>query len=430
MKVFHGWKMVAAGAGLQFLQAGLLHQAFGAYFAALTVEKGWSRTSISAAAALQSAEAALIGPILGWVIDRYGARNLIRAGVVVMGLGFSTLGWIETLFGFYGAVLMIALGSSLCGFFPLNAAIIHWFERRRARALSFVGLGLALGGVITPAVAATMDAIGWRQTAMASGIVIIIVGWPLAGIFRRRPEDHGDHIDGIAPSQALTDAAGLPLPAPVIDDLSAREAIRTGAFWLVSIGHAIALLVVTAVNVHAINHMRESLGYSVGQAAWFITLMTILQVAGVLTGSVIGDRYDKRWIAAICMLSHAFGLAMLAFATGPAMLVAFAVFHGVAWGIRGPLMQAIRADFFGRRAIGKILGLSTLITAIGQILGPMVAGAMADATGDYRFGLTLLAAVAVGGSLMFLLARSPRPQPPLAGSRLPKSPAVEPGAGD
>ena len=71
-----------------------------------------------------------------------------------------------------------------------------------------------------------------------------------------------------------------------------------------------------------------------------------------------------------------------------------------------------------------------MITAIGQVLGPMVAGAMADATGDYRFGLTLLAAVAVGGSLMFLLARSPRPQPPLAGSRLPKSPAVEPGAGD
>ena len=90
------------------------------------------------------------------------------------------------------------------------------------------------------------------------------------------------------------------------------------------------------------------------------------------------------------------------------MVIGFAVFHGTAWGVRGPLMQAIRADFFGRRAIGKILGLSTLITAGGQILGPLVAGVLADATGDYRFGLTILAAVAGSGSLLFLLARPPR----------------------
>jgi sugar phosphate permease len=407
MTLFHGWKMVAAGAGLQFLQAGLLHHAFGAYFAALMVEKGWSRTSISAAAALQSAEAALVGPLLGWIIDRHGAQVLIRAGVVVLGCGFVALGFIESLAGFYGAVILIAIGSSLSGFFPLNATIIHWFERRRARALSFVGLGLALGGVVTPLVALTMDTIGWRRTAIASGVLIMIVGWPLARVFRRRPEDYGEHVDGIAPSEALAAAGGKVLPPPP-DDLSARQALRTSAFWLVSIGHGIALLVVTAVNVHAINHMRESLGYSVGQAAWYITLMTIAQVAGVLLGSVIGDRYDKRRIAAICMLAHALGLALLAYASGPLMLVAFAVFHGVAWGVRGPLMQAIRADFFGRTAIGKILGMSVLITAVGQVLGPLVAGVMADATGDYRFGLSMLAATAVAGSLMFLLTRSPR----------------------
>ncbi len=404
---FHGWKMVAAGAGLQFLQAGLLHHAFGAYFAALMVEKSWSRTSISAAAALQSAEAALVGPLLGWVIDRYGAQALIRAGVLVLGGGFIALGLMETLASFYGAVILIAIGASMCGFFPLNATIIHWFERRRARALSLVGLGLALGGVMTPLVALAMETFGWRRTAIASGLLIMAAGWPLARVFRRRPEDYGEHVDGIVPSQALTAAGPMTARAPA-RDLTAREAVRTGAFWLVSLGHGIALLVVTAVNVHAINHMRESLGYSVAQAAWYVMLMTMAQVAGVLAGSVIGDRYDKRRIAAICMLGHAVGLGMLAYATGPLMLTAFAVFHGVAWGIRGPLMQAIRADFFGRTAIGKILGMSVLITAVGQVLGPMVAGAMADVTGNYRAGLTLLASVATAGSLMFLLARSPR----------------------
>lgn len=407
MKVFHGWKMVAAGGALQFLQAAMLHHAFGAYFAALTVEKGWSRTSLSAAAAIQSTEAALVGPVLGWIIDRYGAQNLIRAGVVIMGAGFFALSQVETLPGFYGAIVLIALGSSMCGFFPINAAIIQWFEHKRARALSMVGLGLALGGLATPVVAGAMHSFGWRPTAMASGVLIIVIGWPLARVMRRRPEDYGDYVDGKAPSVALAGEAGATVPLPP-EDLSVGQALRTSAFWLISIGHGLALLVVTAVNVHAINHMRESLGYSLAQASWYIMLMTACQIVGVLIGGAIGDRFDKRRISATCMLAHAIGLSLLAYATGPAMLIGFAVFHGVAWGVRGPLMQAIRADYFGRRAIGKILGVSALIVAIGQVCGPMIAGAMADATGDYRLGMTVLACVAAAGSLMFLAAHSPR----------------------
>ena len=112
-------------------------------------------------------------------------------------------------------------------------------------------------------------------------------------------------------------------------------------------------------------------------------------------------------VAAFCMLMHAGGLLMLTYATGPLMLTAFAILHGTAWGLRGPFMQAIRADYFGRRSIGMILGLSSLIIAIGQIGGPMVAGLFADATGDYRTGFTVLAIVAGLGSVLFASARTP-----------------------
>ncbi len=121
----------------------------------------------------------------------------------------------------------------------------------------------------------------------------------------------------------------------------------------------------------------------------------------------LGDQYDKRRLAAATMLMHGGGLLMLTFASGPLMLGAFALLHGVAWGLRGPLMQAIRADYFGRHAIGMILGLSTVLLAIGQIGGPMIAGMMADLTGDYRTGFTLLALMAGLGSLFFVLARRP-----------------------
>ncbi len=405
--------MVAAGSALQFLQAGLMQQAFGAYVAVLSAERGWSKTSLSAAAALQSVETAIIGPVLGWLIDRLGAPRMIRWGIWIFGLGLIALGCVQTLPQFYGAVAIIALGTSLCGYFPLNIAVIHWFERKRARALSAMGLGLALGGVFVPVVAASMVAFGWRATAIGSGVLMIALGWPLSRVFLRSPADIGQTVDGLpdpAPVAHGTAGATGTSAAPADDappEFTAREALRTRAFWLLSVGHGFALLVVTAVNVHAITHMKESLGYSVAQASLVITLMTVAQVAGVLVGMSVGDRWNKRMIAAGCMLMHALGLLALTYATGPAMLGAFAVLHGVAWGLRGPFMQAIRADYFGRRSIGMIMGLSAVIIAVGQIGGPMVAGGFADLTGDYRTGFTLLALLAAAGSVAFVTATPP-----------------------
>jgi sugar phosphate permease len=408
MKLFYGWRMVAAGCGIQFLQAGLLHQAFGAYLAVLTDERGWSKTALSGAAILQPMEAALLGPALGWIMDRFGPQGMIRAGVVAFGLGFLLLGAIDSLPGFYAAFALIALGSSLCGFFPLNVAIIHWFEKKRARALSSLSLGLALGGVFIPVVAWSMQSFGWRITAFASGVLAIAVGLPLARVIRRRPQDLGLTVDGLPPEPAPGAAAAAPPPA-ARRDFTAREAVRTPAFWLLALGHGFALLIVYAVSVHAITHMKEGLGYSVGEASLVIMLMTVAQVGGIALGWVIGDRFEKRYIAATCMLMHAGGLFMLTYAVNTAMVVAFALLHGAAWGLRGPFMQAIRADYFGLRAIGMILGLSSLVIVLGQLGGPMIPGVLADLTGSYRVGFTLLASLAALGSLFFLLARKPAP---------------------
>ena len=407
MKGFYGWRMVIAGSALQFLQGGLMMQAFGAYVAVLTTERGWSKTALSGAAALQSVESALIGPALGWLVDRVGEHRLIQLGIVIFGLGLIAMGSVDTLAGFYGAVLLVALGSSLAGYFTINIALIHWFERQRARALSSAGLGLALGGLFVPVVAASITAFGWRATAIGSGVLAIAIGWPLARVFRGRPDALGMRIDGASAQTAAATDAPAPTHTDVTPGLTARQALRTGAFWLLSAGHGIALFAVTSVNVHAITHIKEGLGYSVAQASLVITLMTGAQIGGVLLGMAVGDRYDKRWICAACMLGHGFGLLMLTYASGSAMLAAFALLHGTAWGLRGPLMQAIRADYFGRRSIGMIMGLSSVVIAVGQVGGPLVAGAFADLTGDYRLGYTLLAVLALGGSFAFLLARPP-----------------------
>ena len=406
-KIFHGWWMVGASSGMQFVQGTLLLQSFGAYFAVLRDDRGWSKTELSGAAAMHQLEAAILGPLLGWFLDRFGPQWVIRIGVLIFGAGFMLLSRIDTLLQFYVAFIVTAIGASLCGFFPLNVAVIHWFEKKRARALASMQIGMAAGGLCVPLIAWALATWGWRATAFYSGILVIALCLPLSFVIRRRPEDMGLKMDGALSILPDLNSENKKEPEEKTRDFTAREALRTPAFWLISLGHGFALFVVMGINTHAITHMKEGLGYTIEAAAFAIMLQTVAQLCGVGIGAWVGDRYDKRRLSALCMLGHMLGLLCLTYATSTAMIVAYAVLHGVAWGFRGPMMQALRADYFGRSAIGMILGLSFMIMVIGQVGGPMIAGIMADMTGNYRAGFTTLALLAGLGSIFFLLAKRP-----------------------
>jgi MFS family permease len=406
-RVFYGWWMVGAAFGVQLLTAGLLMQSYGAYVAVLQEQRGWSKTALSGAFSLTQLVAGLLGPFQGVVIDRMGPRAMMRLGFAVFGAGFMLLSQVSSLPMYYAAFSVIALGFALSGFFPITVALVNWFERSRSRVLSTMSIGYAVGGLLVPVVAFSLEQFGWRNTAFASGVILIVIGMPLASTMRRRPEDYGEVVDGIRDPQPV---ARVVVEPTLQRDFTAREALRTPAFWLISLGHGSALLVVAAVGVHIISHLKEDLGYTVGSAALIVTLMTAMQVVGMLIGGAIGDRFDKRLICASCMLMHMAGMLLVAYATALGMVLAFAVLHGLAWGIRGPLMQAIRADYFGRSSFGVIMGISTTIIMFGQIGGPLFAGIMADATGDYVTGFTVLAVLAGLGSGFFIFARRPAPR--------------------
>jgi MFS family permease len=159
--------------------------------------------------------------------------------------------------------------------------------------------------------------------------------------------------------------------------------------------------------VHAALHITEDLGYSLALASFVMTLITAGQMAGTVLGGAIGDRFDKRLIAMACMVGHTSGLLLLALFSQVFFLFAFAMLHGVAWGLRGPMMQAIRADYFGRTYYGAILGTSSLVTMWGSILGPLVAGFMADRTGSYEAGFIFLAILSGLGAIFFFLTKRP-----------------------
>ena len=208
-RVFYGWWIVAAGAGVQFLQSALLGQAYGAYVVLLRDEFGWSKTLLSGASALREAESGITGPFQGWLLDSFGPRRVARSGVFILAIGFMLFSRINSPLTFYAAFFTMSLGASLMGFMTITFTVVQWFERRRATALSMTTAGFALGGMAVPLLVLVLEAWGWRATAFASGVAVLVVGLPLTQLLRHRPSEMGLAPDGEPYEEGLHSRASM-----------------------------------------------------------------------------------------------------------------------------------------------------------------------------------------------------------------------------
>ena len=364
---FYGWWMVGAAIVLQALPAGLLQQSFGAYVVLLERDFGWSRTTLSGAFSIVRVEEGLLGPLQGWMIDRFGPRNVMRIGTIIFAAGFFFFGNINSVLGFYLAFMVMAVGASLAGFLSITTAIVNWFDRKRSMAMGIALLGTAVGGLLLPLVVQGLELWGWRAIANISGATVLVLGLPMVQVMRRRPEDYGMLPDGRDPNEAASAAEGD--GAALTDEINytAREALRTRAFWFISLAHAASVLVVSVVTVHFTPHATGNLGYSLQAAAGIVTLQTITNLIGRPLGGWMSDRIGSRMVVILCMVMHAIALLLLAFASALWMLAAFALLNGLAWGARVPVIVSIRAEYFGSKSFGAIMGFSSLVvTEIGR----------------------------------------------------------------
>jgi MFS family permease len=407
-RIFYGWWIVAGSSVVQMLQNALIQQAFGAYIVLLQAEFGWSKTLLSGASSMQQLQNGATGPFIGTLLDRVGPRTVIRGGVVLMAIGFIMFSRIHGALGFYVSFFVIAVGANMAGYLTTTFTVVHWFERRRSTALSLSSVGNSLGGIAFVLVAFLLAKLGWRETAFISGIAMLVIGIPLAQVFHHRPSDLGLEIDGgPGPRDPLLSHAVAFAPRV---DFTLGEAMRHPSFWWISFGHASALFVVGAVNVHLIAYLTQTHGYSLGHASAIVLLVTLMFGLGTVSGGFIGDRGNRQTLSMACMGMHMTGMLLLAFASNDLMIIAFALIHGYAWGWRGPQMAALRADYFGRAAFGKIMGVSNMVVVIGNVAGPLIAGYVYDRTGSYRIGFIILAAIAAVGSIFFYLAKRPVPR--------------------
>ena len=410
-RLFYGWVMVGLSAGIMVIGTVPLFQGMSAWFVVLEKHFGWSRTELSIAFVLTRVEGSIMGPVSGYLIDKLGPRRNVLIGMVIAGGGFLILSWMQHLWQFYAAFIVISVGVGLGTWMPMMTVLNNWFRRRRATAMALAMEGFLVGGVLLVPVlvwAIDPDAAGrpgWRTTALILGVFMMAVAWPISRLVRNTPEEMGRHPDGDAPVAAPS-AGGAQSADNGEPEYTWQQAVRTRMFWLITLGHACSSIVIVSVMVH-LGPMLTDRGFSLQTIGWVISVYTAVGAVFTLIGGYVGDRVPIRLAIFGFSSVQTLALAVLLLWDSLYMAYLFAVLMGIGFGGRTPLTTAIRGVYFGRKAFASITGISMIPMNILLLAAPLYAGIAFDRTGSYFLPFATIAVVNLVGSGMFLLLGSP-----------------------
>ena len=384
------------------------------WFVVLEKNFGWSRAQLSLAFSLTRVEGTIMGPISGYLIDRLGPRRMVTIGLLLIGVGFLLFSRIHSLWQFYGAFIIMTSGMGLGTWLPMMTVLNNWFIKHRSTAMAIAMEGFAFGGiVIIPILAWSLDEKnvgfdGWRYTALAIGIAVIVLSVPISRLIRNKPEDYGLLPKGLEKNETVLSKES-PSDIDQQGDYTWKQAIRTRAFWLISMGHASTAAIVVTLMVH-LGTMLTDRGFSLQTIGWVIATQTGVTALFNLIGGYVGDKIPIRVALFVFSVIQTIGLVILLFAYTTPMIYMFALVYGIGWGGRAPLTTAIRGVYFGRKAFASITGFSMIPMNILHLIAPLFAGIMFDITQSYTIPFSAIAVVSFIGSVLFLMLGNPQRQ--------------------
>jgi len=404
--VFYGWWVVGAGFTIALYVSGFVHFGFTAIFQPIADEFGWSHAQVSVAASMRGFEMGVFVPILGFMVDRFGPRRLIAGGAWIAGLGLLLLSRVSSLAEFYGAFVLVALGTSACvGVVPITA-VNNWFHKRATLATGILVSGTAAGGALIPLATKLIDSLGWQGAVGIIGLGTWVILVPVALLFRHRPEHYGFVPDG---ARHMEPVAGLDQPS--MHGIEGRTAIRDilkhRGFWHVAFGIMLHILVINAVVAHIMPYLGST-GMSRAGASLVASAVPLTSVVGRLGFGWLGDRFDGRFVTAGGLVLTSAGLlALAAVGDGSAwILVLFVVLFGVGYGGPVPMLPALLRAYYGNSKLGSVLGLALGAGALGGFIGPLIAGWGFDRYGTYEGIWIAFAALVTLGVISLLTAPS------------------------
>lgn len=396
--VFYGWYIVGGAVLSNAVLSAAYFQGFASFFLPIERHFGWSRSAISGAISLRQVESGILGPGIGFLVDRWGAKRIIVAGAVLSGLGLIWLGLITNLVTFYLAFLVISVGTAGVSHGVTWPTIIaRWFRRKRGLAMGLAVMGPIVGSPFVILNTALLDDFGWRAILIAYGIIVSALVSLIGLVARDRPEPYGYLPDGDPPplggrTSTLQARRGHPEPG-----LTLREVARTKEFWLLSLYLTGMFMGNSGFTTHQIPYFVNDRGFRDTAAAGTLTLMFMASGIGRIGAGILLDHVDYR--AVLILIASIMAASFVYLQLVPSgsfwQAVPFTVIFGVAFGATVPMRGALGSMLFGNRSLGAVIGLLQGGSVAAGFIGPILMGVVFDWRGNYGPAIWVLFAATI-----------------------------------
>ena len=408
--LFFGWKTVMAGAIIACWGYGSWYYGMGALLIPLTTEFGWTRTQLTLAFSMRSIEGGLEGPIGGMLIDKYGERKITIISTIIACVGLIAVLFVKTIWQFvFVWGFIVSLGFNLGLYDTVNSAVAKWFHKDRSRAIGIVTIGGGLGApVIVPVMTYIIENYSWRVALMFVIASTALIAIPLAYFFMKDhpPEHYGMLPDGDHLKKKVDDKEEEKIDYGY--DFTPKEALKTKSFWMMLIAFMLNGGTLAMITIHQMA-FHQSLGIDALTAAGILGLMATISLGGRFLTVTLGSRYTERQYIMLGYALRTIGLVIFIYARTIPVIMLFALFYGVGYGITIPSQTSLRANYFGRKAYATITGYSTLFGAITNVAYPLFAAWIYDTTGSYIQAFWIVTALQAFAIVFMYLAKKPEP---------------------
>jgi len=403
---FYGWTVLFAAGSSMVVRNSAASLTLAVFIFPMSEDLGWSRTLIAGAASLGGLVATVASPVVGWALDRYGARVILTGSVLILGLSTVSLAWATVPIAFY---LAYGLGRVIFSS-PLNigpsVVVSRWFVRRRGLATGFLFLSHSLGMITFPLIAGLVIKYrGWEDAWIVLGVLVWILALgPVSMLVRQTPEEVGLLPDGDPPKPQ---AGGAETSAVTEEqNWTLREAARTPTLWLLAMATGSLFLLQSGTNIHQGAYFLDQ-GLGVGVSAATLSLNAVFTGVGSIFWGWLVDRVPVRFTYAGVALMMAVALILFPMAdtTVEALIVA-SIFGAAVGGILVVPVVAY-ADYFGRRSLSAIRGVTEPFVSLGQAIGALFSGIVYDVTGSYKDAFLVLSILGFATIAMLLATRAP-----------------------
>ncbi|WP_226647471.1 MFS transporter [Mesobacillus subterraneus] len=406
---YYGWVIVfIAGLGVFFSGPGQTYSV-SVFIDSYIKDFGWSRSHVSAVYSLATLAAGICMFFVGRFVDKWGQRKM--SVIVGIGLAFASF-WnsmvVNTAMLFIGFFLIRLLGQGSMSLIP-NTLVPQWFITKRGKALSLMAIGgFASSAALPPLNAWLVATWGWSFSWKVWGVLLLAVFVPLAYfLIRNKPEDIGEHPDGLKPDWTIDPADPNRTRLPVEEvNWSVQEAVKTRAYWLLLFCVGIPSLVNTGLTFHLISIFKTN-GISPGIAALVLSLMALIGFPVTLIAGPLLDRVKVQYVLAGIFAGEIIFILVLLAADKTAIAIAFGILWGISGGFERIALNYVWPSFFGRQSLGSIKGSAMTVTVLGSALGPLPFGLAYDYFGGYEDILLISITLPLLGIAASLLAKKP-----------------------